>query len=111
MVVINGKKYDIDGSVSIINGKVLVNGKRIEDLDTIEQKEINITINGEVEMIDIDGCRTIAVTGNVHSIKTMSGNVDIHGDVIGDVKTMSGSIDCGDVKGSVSSMSGNIKRK
>ena len=41
----------------------------------------------------------------------MSGDVEIHGDVNGDVKTMSGDVDCGNVAGDVSSMSGDIKRR
>ena len=47
----------------------------------------------------------------LEGIKTMSGDVEIHGDVNGDVKTMSGDVDCGNVAGDVSSMSGDIKRR
>ena len=52
-VVINGKTMRVNGTVSIINGKVLCNGKPIEDLESIDEKVINISINGDVENIDV----------------------------------------------------------
>ena len=110
-VVINGKTMRVNGTVSIINGKVLCNGKPIEDLDSIEEKVINISINGDVEKIDVDACDRIEVTGKVDYIKTMSGDIEVHGDVTGDVETMSGDIDCGNVGGNASTMSGDVRRK
>lgn len=110
-VVINGKTMRVNGTVSIINGKVLCNGKPIEDLESIDEKVINISINGDVEKIDVDACDRIEVTGKVNYIKTMRGDIEVHGDVTGDVKTMSGDIDCGNVGGNASTMSGDVRRK
>ena len=110
-VVINGKTYRGNGNVSIINGKILLNGKPVEDLESIDEKVINITVNGDVDKIDVDACNSIDVKGNVDVVKTMSGDVEVHGDVTGDVKTMSGDIDCGNVGGNASSMSGDIRRR
>lgn len=100
VVTINGKTYKVEGKVSIVNGTIFIDGKKI-----------NIAIEGDVEKIDVDACDSITVSGNVKNIKTMSGDVEIHGDVNGDVKTMSGDVDCGNVAGDVSSMSGDIKRR
>lgn len=110
-VVINGKTFRVNGRVSILKNKVVCNGDQVVDLDSLEEKEINISINGDVEKIDVDACDRIEVTGNVDYIKTMSGDIEVHGDVTGDVKTMSGDIDCGNVGGNASTMSGDVRRK
>jgi len=111
VIVINGKTYRYNGKISIVNGDVLVNGKKVENYEELEkdQKHINIEIQGEVEKIDVDVCDTITVNGNVKNVKTMSGDVYVKGDIEGDIKTMSGDVDCGNVAGDVSSMSGDIK--
>lgn len=113
VVKINGKTYKVEGHISIINGEIFANGKKVvnyEELDT-DQKTINIAVEGDVEEIDVEVCDTITVSGNVKNIKTMSGDVDVQGCVEGDIKTMSGDVDCGDVGGDVSSMSGDIRRR
>ncbi len=102
-IKINGISYSGD-NISITNNKIVVNGK---DVTPIE-KEINISIDGDVDKLKIDFCNKITVNGNVGDIKSQSGNFEITGDVNGSIKTMSGNIKCNKVKGSVSTMSGNI---
>jgi hypothetical protein len=111
VIAINGKTYRHNGKIFIVNGGILVNGKKVENYEELEedQKHINIEIHGEVEKIDVDVCDTITVNGNVKNIKTMSGDVYVKGDVEGGIKTMSGDVDCGNVSGDVSSISGDIK--
>lgn len=113
VIVINGKTYKVEGKVSIVNGTIFVNGKKFQNYEESEKDEkvINIAIEGDVEKIDVDACDSITVSGSVKNIKTMSGDVEVHGDVHGYVKTMSGDVDCGNVAGDVSSMSGDIKRR
>ena len=41
----------------------------------------------------------------------MSGDVDVDGNVSGDIQTMSGDVDCGDVSGNIKTMSGDVKCK
>ena len=47
----------------------------------------------------------------IGKIKTMSGDVDVDGNVSGDIQTMSGDVDCGDVSGNIKTMSGGVKCK
>jgi len=110
MITINGVTItgNVAGnSVTIQNGKVIIDGKDV----TPESKEINIVVNGNVEKIEADACSKISVTGDVHTIKTMSGDVEVEGSVAGSIKTMSGDVDCGSVGGGISTMSGDIKHK
>ncbi len=95
-------------SVIISNGKIIIDGKDV----TPDSKEINITVNGNIEQLKADSCNTITITGDVKTIQTQSGSVDVTGSINGSVSTMSGSVDCGgDIGGSVSTMSGNVKYK
>jgi hypothetical protein len=108
-IVINGKTY-FGNSISISNGKVIIDGKESEPGES-NGKIINITVTGNVEKLVVDVCDKISISGSVNSIKTVSGDVDVSGNVAGSINTMSGDVDCGQVSGSVSTMSGNIKNK
>lgn len=105
-VIINGKSYS-GNNITVINNKVIVDGKDA----TPEGKEINIVVEGNISDLNVDACNRVTVTGSVKKITTMSGDVEITGDVDGDINTMSGNVDCNMVGGSVSSMSGNVKHK
>jgi len=98
-ITINGKTYTVDGNnVSIIDNKILVDGKVIEgSLSGI----VKIEWNGPAANID---AVSIHINGNVN------GNVDgtsiqINGDVTGNVDGTS--ITCGKVLGNVDSLSVN----
>lgn len=106
-IKINGNSISYNGSIVVSNGKVTVNGVDV----TPDAKEINIVVEGDTDKIQVDACNSFNVSGSVGSIKTMSGDVDVHGDVTGSVQTMSGDVDCGNIGGSVSSMSGDIKQR
>jgi|TARA_R110000851_G_scaffold47424_1_gene115033 hypothetical protein len=120
-ITINGKSY-VGNNVTVRNNKVIVDGKVWDDKDT---KEINITIDGSVDQLEVDAANQIKVNGNVNKLRTSSGDVEVSGNVEagittssgdveiggtvgGNVKTMSGDVECGKVSGSVSSMSGDI---
>lgn len=107
-ISINGVSIS-GGSVVIRNGKVIVDGK---DVTPADAKEISITVNGNVNKVEVDACKTIDVTGDVGNVKTLSGDITVTGNVSGSVQTMSGDVDCGgNVAGSVSTMSGNVKHR
>ena len=102
---VNG--MSISGSnISITNGKIIVDGKDM----TPDQKEIKIEVIGDIDTLSVDACNEVSVKGNIGKLKTMSGDVEVTGDVTGDVSSMSGDIRCGNISGSVKTMSGNIKR-
>jgi hypothetical protein len=106
-ISINGMNINARGSIVVSNGKVIVNGIDV----TPDAKEINIVINGDTDKIQVDACNSFQMTGNAGSIKTMSGDVEISGDITESVSTMSGDVDCGNIGGSVSTMSGDIKQR
>lgn len=105
MATISINKINVSGgNINISNGKILIDGKDV----TPDAKDITITVEGNIQHLSADTCNKISVTGDVDSIKTMSGNVFISGYVEGSIQTMSGHIECGNVAGNASSMSGDI---
>lgn len=122
MININGKQYS-GNSITIRNGQVIIDGKNVSSDD----KVINISIDGNVNSVDVDYCSSLSVKGDVKtvttssgdvkvdgnagSIKTSSGDVDVSGNVSGDVSTVSGDVECGHVTGKVSTISGDIANK
>ena len=115
MVTINGRKISQvhtrqGNNVGIViqNGEVFVNG---EQVNTENDKQISITIEGNVSKLDVDVCEQLQTAGSAGSISTASG--DIHcGSVEGSVRSMSGDVIVnGSVHGSVSTMSGDVIRR
>lgn len=107
-ITINGQTIETrNGSVIISGNKIYVDGKNV----TPDAKEISISVDGDVNRVECDACLTISVTGNVHDIKSTSGDVKIDGDVAGDISTMSGDVVVGgDVAGDLNTMSGDVNR-
>jgi DUF4097 and DUF4098 domain-containing protein YvlB len=106
-IIINGKRVATGGNITIVNGTVIVDGKPVE-LD--DSPVFNIVVEGNVEQVSGDFA-TITVNGDSGPVKTMSGDVAVQGDVMGDAKTMSGDVRvAGGITGKVSTMSGDIKR-
>jgi len=104
-IIINNGKVVSGRNISITNGKITVDGKRI-DVDE-NDKVINISVQGDVESINVDACEKVEITGNAKTVKTTSGDV-LCQDVQGNVTTTSGDIDCNDVAGSVNTVSGDV---
>lgn len=103
MINVNGNTYT-GKSIVISNGQVLIDGKNV----TPDDKDIVISVTGNIDALSVDTCDDVLVTGNVGLIKTLSGDVKVTGDVSGSVSTMSGDVICKKVAGNVSSMSGAI---
>jgi hypothetical protein len=90
-VTINGVTYS--GSVNISSdGSVIVNGAN----ECVLDKGISITVE---------------VSGDVQNIKTMSGDINVSGNIGGNVKTMSGDVFAKNIDGNVSTMSGDVTTK
>ena len=86
--MINGRVYkNFNGVVTVENDKILVNGKPLEDWHESDEKTINITIEGNVEALDVTNCSTININGDAKKVKTGHGDVKIGGNVGGDIKT------------------------
>lgn len=74
-----------------------------------ESKTINISIIGNIEELDIDYSSKINIEGDVGSVRTSNGNVEVRGNVLKDVKTSSGDVECCDVNGSIETTSGDVR--
>ena len=109
----NNCRTIMGGHITITNGKIYVDGKPIDELNAIntDEKVINITIEGSVERLEIDYCQTVKVTGDCKRIKTNNGDIEIGGDVSGDVHTNMGDITCGNIEGDCHTNMGNIYHK
>lgn len=120
-IIKNGKTITIGGSViarknigtMVINdGKIIVDGKPLSELENeVEEKVINITIQGDVERLEVDYCDKLTVTGNAKRVKSNSGDIEIHGNVEGDVHANMGQITCGNVEGDCHVNMGNIYKR
>lgn len=106
-IVVNGKNVTVGRSVVISGGKVIVDGTDI----TPDTKEISITVEGDVESLDVEACGTVQVNGNTGPVRSQAGNIRIGGDVHGDVKSQAGSIVCGNVSGNVKTLAGSITHR
>lgn len=103
-VSINGKTVSVTGdNVYISNGKIIVDGKDVEDIESIGKNTVvNVIIEGNVGSIQCDG--SVEVKGNVSDGIDCGGNVTVGGSVEGDVDCggsttvkgdVTGDIDCG----------------
>lgn len=104
-VVIDGREFT-GGNISIVNGKVTVDGV-VQDGQLVG--DVKIDIHGDVERLEA-GAGNVTVSGACGQVSTMSGNIEC-GNVSGNVKTMSGDVTCGTVGGGVSTMSGDIRHR
>ena len=94
-----------NSSIVMTNGKIIVNGVDV----TPDAKEINVTVTGDVNNLEVGACNKVKITGNVRSVNSGSGDIEINGSVGGDIRTGSGDVHCGNVEGNVRTGSGNIK--
>lgn len=106
-VIINGKNYSGGKSISISNNKVVIDG--VDVTFDKNEKKIDIKIEGNVDDLHVNMCNQINIKGDVNSVDTTSGDIEIIGNVKETVKTTSGNIECNDVGGSVDTTSGNVK--
>jgi len=104
-ITINNKGY-VGNSITIINGVVSIDGK-VQDAGN--EKQINITVTGDITNLSVDACISCQITGNAGSVKTVSGDVTC-GDVSGSVSTVSGDVVAYIIHGSASTVSGDIMK-
>lgn len=110
VVNINGRTYSApDGvSVSVVNNKVYFNGKLAEDFNDWKEKKIEIIIEGNCKEIKADA-GNINIKGNVEgNVNTDAGNISIEGDVKGNATTDCGNISANHIFGNASTDCGNI---
>jgi hypothetical protein len=104
-VTINGSTFT-GRNITVVNGQVIVDG-----VDrTPDSKNITISVTGDVSSLKVDVCNLITIAGNCGDVETVSGSVEVAGQVNGDVESVSGSIRCGAIAGKASTVSGNIRQ-
>lgn len=109
MIKINGNVVSsvisTGSNISIIGNKVFIDGQEHD----VEAKTINIEVTGNVNSLDVDVAQKVNVSGNAGSVQTVSGSVEVGGDVDGSVSTVSGSVRAGKIGGNVSTVSGSVR--
>ncbi len=86
-ITVNGSSYS-GSNVSIIDGVVTVDG-------VIQKQKIGHLVN-------------VTIAGDVERVENTAGDVFIRGNVTGNVKTVSGSVECVDIGNDVQTISGNV---
>lgn len=100
--------------MSIINNRYYIDGVEVDldgdlsELKELEDKNLSVTINGNIERLEGENLSDVTVHGSVGNVKTMSGDVTVEQDINGSVSTMSGDVKARHIGGSVSTMSGDI---
>lgn len=113
-IVINGKRVNYTGTISIENGRFFLDGKELKDLESLtkDQKHIEIKVEGDIDRLQVDTCDNLYIEGSCNKVNTVNGEVEIGGNVLGDVESVNGYIEIhGYVIGDVKTVNGNIKRK
>lgn len=109
---VNNSNISINGdlvagkNISVVNGKLFIDGKEI-DKDIL--KELNITIIGDVEKLDVTYCNSLKINGNCFKVETVMGDVSIEGSVENVQSTSGDIVVSGNIKGNAKTTSGDIK--
>ena len=104
--IVNGIRYN-GNKIQITNGKVIIDGKKI---DTGDAKEIKIEVHGDIDLLDVDVCNYVTVDGNVGDVNVSQGDVTIKGSAMDKVTNHQGNINIGgDLNGDAKNSMGNIK--
>lgn len=70
--------------------------------------QVNIVVNGDIDKIKLTRSNNVEINGDVSDLKITSGNIKINGDVCGSVQLTSGKINCSNIKGDATVVSGGI---
>ena len=105
MIKVNGKSYT-GNNVSIINNEVFIDGKKAEQSE--DTKVINITVDANIEKLDVDYCDKLEINGDCRNVISKNGNLEIKGNVTGDVTNKNGNVICREVGGDVATKNGNV---
>lgn len=103
-ISINGKSF-FGSNISISGNKIIIDGKNV----TPNEKVINIVVNGNIDNLEVDACDKLEIHGDVNKLRNGSGDVEC-GDIKGDVTSGSGNIICkGNVAGKLQTGSGDVE--
>lgn len=103
-ITINGVTYE--GENLIINHT----GSHVQidnQIISIDNRDINISVSGDLNVLEVSSANTIEIIGNAGEVNTASGNIQVD-KVLGNANSASGSIYANDIKGNVSTISGSV---
>lgn len=104
--VVNVNGHSVVGrNVTVINGKVIVDGKPV---DIPEAKEIHVTIEGDLGSLRLDAGQ-VTIQGSVGDVQMDNGSVSVGMDIKGKVTLSQGKVACQDVYADVSVDIGSVK--
>jgi hypothetical protein len=106
MININGKSYS-GNNIVVNNNQVIIDGKNVTD-EHKDNKVINITVNGNLNVLDVDVAETVTVNGECGNVEVVNGNINC-GNVKGGVKTVNGDVEAGYVEGGISTVNGDVE--
>lgn len=111
-IVINDKAYK-SKSINISNNKIIIDGKEVGNTEnnTVVNIEIYLKEGSKVEnATTISG--NIEIHGDIINAKTTSGDITvIEGNINGNVNTVSGDVQADKIEGNVNTVSGDIIEK
>ena len=90
-VCINGVTYS--------GSSITINGDHVGGSVIVDGVNVQSGITGNIE---------VTVNGGCEEVSTMSGDIKVYGDILGNVKTMSGDVKARKISGKVNTMSGDI---
>ena len=104
-VTVNGARHQ-GSNLTVTKGRVLVDGRNVTPASG---GLIHIEVTGNVDILSVDACERLRVSGTAHSVRTSSGDVTIAGNVAAEVTTASGDVLVkGTIGGGVRTVSGDV---
>lgn len=106
MIFVNEKSY-VGRNISVRNNRIIINGVDVTPKDTLK---VDIRVDGNIEVVDVDCCDKIDVTGYVKSLRATSSDIKC-GDVKNGIVITSGNVNCDSVVGNIKTTSGEVKTR
>lgn len=107
-ITINGRSFSGNNVIISAGGVITVDGVVQDGKALVGPITVNIT--GDMEHVS-NTSGNINITGDANIVMTTSGDVNVKGDIKKDAETTSGDIECREIYGRVSTVSGDISRK
>ena len=105
MIIINKNNYK-GNNLQINKNQIFIDGELVELKE--DEKSINITVNGNIEMLNVDYCNELKIIGDCKDITSKNGNIQVEGNVNRNITSKNGNIICRNVGGDIETKNGNI---
>ncbi len=108
-VTVNGKSWS-GNSVSVVNNRIFVDGKEVDNENDVKKiyTPVTIKVSGDCETVESQN-GNITIEGSAGSAESTNGEITVEGDVTGSVKTTNGNVFANCIRGGVKTVNGDIK--